>query len=95
MALRPQRGRHTRCFSASYALDFPICVANGGDPSIAAGRNERYSLLNLMRKSVFAAGVQGYFPDDYEPCADDWVRCHPKMTKGSQTASHVWLFLFL
>lgn len=60
----------------AYALDFPVCSSS----SLAAGRLERFMLMRAIRaanaRSAGSANpkgsVAGYFPDDYEPCAENW-----------------------
>ena len=69
-------------FQWSYALDFPICT----DSAQAAGRNERYALANIMKRSSYGAAVENYFPADYEACDSDWVRVFAK---------YIWFCVFL
>lgn len=53
-----------------YALDFPVCTSE-----LAAGRMERFAFKNNVHRSLKnrrGLNLQGYFPDEYEPCSSDY-----------------------
>lgn len=64
-----------------YALDFPVCI----DDLKRAGRNQRYYMAraihrankqrrHMMRHKMGLKGkLGGYFPEDYEPCIEDYM----------------------
>jgi carboxypeptidase C (cathepsin A) len=50
-----------------YALDFPVCAQAGG----AIGRENRAQFLRTLQRTG-RHQLEGYFPDDYEACAENW-----------------------